>query len=400
MEDRPKKSFQGWLEGFNSLTIRTQLIILLSPLLLLAAYIVGKVLVNEYRHLMPNLFYFTKITILGGVLTFGITPLISFLARKYNIVDPSGLKKLENGPIPLLGGTSIYVSFLIVLALFQPWNHEIVAILVGSTIIYVMGTVDDIMKLSSRIRLLGQVAAIAIVLSSGLVISFMPDTPAGTVIAYVITVFWIVGITNALNFMDGADGLAAGIAAIASFFFFLIELHLGHYKVCLIAAILGGCCLGYLYHNFKPAKTYLGDGGSTFIGFVLACIALYGEWSEKGHVVALGIPVLILGVLIFDMIYITISRVKNGNVRNLKEWLDYVGQDHFHHRLIHLGFKEEHAVIFIYVICAILGISALVLEKSQLDYHVVILSAQAFLLFVSITMLMLIGRQDKKTKRK
>ena len=131
------------------------------------------------------------------------------------------------------------------------------------------------------------------------------------------------------------------------------------------------------------------------MGFVLSSITLYGQWSEKGHVVALGIPLLILGVLVFDMTYITVSRVKNGSVKNLGEWLDYVGHDHFHHRLIHLGFKEEHAVIFIYIICTILGISALVLEKSQAAYHVVILSIQACLIFAAVIMLMLIGREKK-----
>ncbi|VAX37873.1 Undecaprenyl-phosphate alpha-N-acetylglucosaminyl 1-phosphate transferase, partial [hydrothermal vent metagenome] len=242
----------------------------------------------------------------------------------------------------------------------------------------------------------GQVAASAIIMSTGLIVSFMPDTWWGQIIAVIITLIWILGIINATNFIDGIDGLATGFTIIAAIFFLIITLHLEQFYVALMAAILVGSCLGFLLFNFKPAKIYLGDGGSTFLGFMLASFALYGEWSFRGPVIALGIPVLILGVLIFDMIYITISRIRNGHVHNFHEWLDYTGKDHFHHRLMNLGFKEEHAVIFIYIIAIILGLSALIVEHARVSYPVVVLMVQAILIFVIISILMLMGRKLSK----
>ncbi len=248
-------------------------------------------------------------------------------------------------------------------------------------------------SLSSEVRLIAQLGVSLYVAFSGLMVSFMPDHWWGNLLAIAITVSWIIGIINATNFIDGVDGLATGMAVIAAGFFFLITLHLQQYHVALIAAVLLGCGLGFLIFNFKPAKIILGDGGSTFIGFVLACIALYGGWSSWGPIIALGIPILILGVLIFDVIYITISRIKNGQVRTFKEWLDYHGRDHFHHRLMNIGFKEHEAVLFIYMITVVLGLSALVIEHARISYPVVILLIQASLIFLIISILMLVGRE-------
>jgi len=221
----------------------------------------------------------------------------------------------------------------------------------------------------------------------------MPHTPLGITIACLITLLWILGIINSVNFFDGADGLATGITFISSMFFFLITLHLQQYHVCLPAVILCGCCAGFFIFNFKPAKIYLGDGGSTFLGFILACLALYGGWSDRHPVVALGIPTLILGVLIFDMVYITISRISTGKVKSFREWLDYTGRDHFHHRLMDLGFSERNAVLFIFITCLTLGLGALQLEKAQTSYPVVIQIIQAVFIFLVITLLMLTGRE-------
>jgi len=380
---------------FNNLKIRTQLILLCTPIFLLILYTVSTVLINEYRHLLGKLLYFAKIALLSVGTATIITPGMKYFAKKFGIFDKNNKEGVKANSVPLLGGAAVFFSVLLVLSLFQPWTKELKTILLAGSLIFIIGTIDDIRRLSSSVRLLGQVIAVTILFSGGLTISFFSPLLSGKVLAYFFTLLWVIGITNAMNFLDGADGLASGIAAISSFFFFLIPLHLGQNKVCFLAIVVAGCCVGFLFHNFKPAKIYLGDGGSTFLGFMLASIALYGKWSAKGYAVALGVPLLILGVLVFDMIYITISRVKNNQVHSLREWLDYTGHDHFHHRLMNLGFKEEHAVMFIYIINFILGISALALEKSQLPYVVVILSFQAGLFFISIIMLMLVGRQAK-----
>jgi len=322
-----------------------------------------------------------------------LTPLAILTANRFNIVDKPIARKTQNKAIPLLGGVVIYLAFVTVYLIYNHWSIQTKSILIGGTIILFLGTMDDIYPLSSTIRLFGQIVASFIVMSAGLIVSFMPDTIWGNAIAAIITLIWILGIINATNFVDGVDGLASGFVIIASMFFLLITLHLGQFYMTLMASILIGGCIGFLVFNFKPAKIYLGDGGSTFLGFMLACFALYGEWSFRGPIIALGIPVLILGVLIFDMIYITISRIRNGNVRSFREWLDYTGRDHFHHRLINLGFKERDAVIFIYITSIILGLSALVLENAKASYLVVLMMSQATLIFISISILMLMGRK-------
>ncbi len=341
-------------------------------------------IVTRYSALIPSLIKCLMPALFAFFLTMVLVPLCMKAARKFHVKD---------GQVPLLGGIGIFVAFLTVASFHQPWTLQMKAIVAASTIMMVMGTIDDIKPLSSVFRLTGQVLACAIVIAGGLKVSFMPATWWGEVLASLITITWILGIVNATNFVDGVDGLAAGFTVIASIFFFLITFHLHQFSVSLIAAILIGCGLGFLIFNFKPAKIYLGDGGSTFMGFLLACLALYGGWSSWGPITALGIPVLILSVLIFDMIYITISRIKNGHVRNFREWLDYRGTDHFHHRLINLGFKEEEAVIFIYFTATILGLSALVIEHSHKSYPVVLLLIQAAMIFLNITILMLIGRK-------
>jgi UDP-GlcNAc:undecaprenyl-phosphate GlcNAc-1-phosphate transferase len=344
------------------------------------------------QHFFPALWAFLVMMV--------VTPVAMFLARKFSILDKWPEPEDRAQPVPLLGGSAIFISFVLIMFLHYPWPPRTASILIGGGIIFVLGTVDDIRPLSSTVRLIGQVAASFIVMSSGLVVSFLPDMPGGFVLEILITLFWIIGIINAANFVDGVDGLAAGFAAIASVFFFLITLHLGQYHVSLLASVLIGCGAGFLVFNFKPAKIYLGDGGSTFLGFLLASFAVYGEWSGRGPVIALGIPALVLGVLIFDMIYITISRIQNGRVRNFREWLDYRGKDHFHHRLMLIGFKEEETVVFIYLISIILGLSALVLENVRVSYPVILLMMQAALIFFVVIMLMRVGRENVQERQR
>ncbi len=356
-------------------------------------YFLYKYIITRYIHLVPYLIIFSIPFLLAMTIVMILTPFIIFIARWTNIIDKTVISQEGKFPTPLLGGIAIYVSFVIVSVLCGPMYPELGSMLVAGTIIFILGTIDDVFPLSSFIRLGGQIIASFIVMSSGLMVSFMPHTPLGITIACLITLLWILGIINSVNFFDGADGLATGITFISSMFFSLITLHLKQYHVCLPSVILCGCCAGFFIFNFKPAKIYLGDGGSTFLGFILACLALYGGWSDRHPVVALGIPTLILGVLIFDMVYITISRISTGKVKTFREWLDYTGRDHFHHRLMDLGFTERNAVLFIFITCLTLGLGALQLEKAQTSYPVVIQIIQAVFIFFVITLLMLTGRE-------
>jgi UDP-GlcNAc:undecaprenyl-phosphate GlcNAc-1-phosphate transferase len=337
--------------------------------------------------------FFGPLFFSGLAITAILTPLVLLAAKKNNIVDNPSPRKIHKESVPLLGGVAIYVSFLCMALVNRPLPREIWAILAGGTIVFIMGIIDDIRPLSSRLRLAGQLTASAIVMSVGLIVSFVPETFWWHMAGYAITTLWFLGIINAFNFIDGVDGLAAGIGIIASFFFCIIALTLKQGGVAFVSAALAGCVAGFIFYNFKPARIYLGDGGSTFIGFLLASIAIYGGWSSAGPVTALGIPVLILGLLIFDMCYITASRIRSGRVRNVRQWLDYTGKDHFHHRLLHMGFSERQTVLFIYIKCVILGLSAVVLATSGLKlFTVVILVAQAALMLMSVSVLMIRGR--------
>jgi UDP-GlcNAc:undecaprenyl-phosphate GlcNAc-1-phosphate transferase len=356
-------------------------------------------MILAYQHLWGVMLRFVAPFTLSIIAVAVLTPVMIMLAHKYRVLDIPSERKIHTRPVPRLGGAALLIGFWIVALLNLPWNKEFTAIICGGTIISVMGIMDDVKSLSSRIRLIGQLVASFLVIWAGLIVSFMPKTWWGHLIAGIITVLWIVGIVNALNFADGLDGLASGMTFIASAFFFLIAIYLGQPQVACVAAILAGCCLGFLIWNFKPAKIYLGDGGSTFLGFILACLALYGGWSHDGFIVALGIPTIILGVLIFDMFYITIARIKNGSVKTFQEWLDFTGKDHFHHRLMSLGFSEVMAVVFIYIVCLVLGMNVLVLEKVQSPLAVAILFVNALFVFTIIFLLMRVGRGLQGNKK-
>jgi len=348
---------------------------------------------TRYHHFVSYLYEYFLSFLFAFVLVLILIPLCIKIARHFNIQDSSGGAKKHLVATPLLGGIGIFSAFLIVALFYQPWTAQMTAIVIASGIIVVMGTIDDIKPLSSVIRLFGQLLAAGIVMSVGMKVSFFPPTWWGECLSVLLTSIWILGIVNATNFADGADGLATGFAVIAGIFFFLISLHLDQFGILLISSILIGAGLGFLVFNFKPAKIYLGDGGSTFLGFMLACLSLYGGWSRWNPMIAAGIPVMILSVLIFDMIYITISRIRNNHVHNFKEWLDYRGHDHYHHRLMHLGFKEDAAVIFIYSTSIVMGLSALVIANARNSFPVVVLVIQAIMIFINITILMLIGRK-------
>ena len=374
------------------------LVLLYSIPVIIAIYFLYLYIKLDYAHLIHPLYNFFIAGIFSFVLTLFVTPITIILAKKTGCVKNPAFPKHRIAEMPLLGGVAIYLVMLIVSLFHWPWSIEMQSIFLGAFILLIIGTIDDVYPLSSSIRLFGQIVASLIIMSSGLIVSFMPGNWWGTIIAVIITFIWILGIVNATNFFDGADGLTAGMSGFACVFFFLITLVSKQYQMALVTAILCGCCMGFLIFNYKPAKIYLGDGGSTTLGFFLASFALYGGWSSKGLFVALGIPVLILGVLIFDMIYITVSRIKNKKVRNLKEWLDYRGRDHFHHRLMNLGLKEAESVSFIYIVCIILGLSSLVLEHTKYSFPIIISIIQAALMFVIITILMLAGRKLSKSK--
>ena len=303
-------------------------------------------------------------------LTFTLVPIVHRLAPMLGAVDRPGGRKQHASATPLMGGAAIFLGYALVMILGRDilnFSLELKGVALGGTLIFVIGVLDDIWGLTAKIRLIGQILAVGILFKFGVWMSFLPDTLWGHAGEIIFTTLWVVGITNALNFLDGLDGLATGSAGINALFFGLVALQTGQPFVMLLSLSLAGSCLGFLpwnFRRFQPARIFLGDGGSNFLGFTLAGVGIIGEWGSHS-LVGLAVPILILGLPIFDTTLTTIVRVKSGQVKTIGEWLRFTGRDHFHHRLSDLGIGNRKAVLVIYLVSFWLGLEALVLKNAR-----------------------------------
>ncbi|OGS57694.1 MAG: hypothetical protein A3J79_07030 [Elusimicrobia bacterium RIFOXYB2_FULL_62_6] len=323
-----------------------------------------------------------------------MSPLASLLAWRIGAVDMPSERKVHAEPVPRIGGLAVYAAFVFTVLRNLQFNPQIWGILLGGTVIFVLGFLDDWKQLSARTRLFWQLAAALIVVLFGLRLSFALYLPGGVLLSSVLSILWLIGITNAFNFMDGIDGLASSMGAVCALLFLGIGWNSSQYPLSFMSAALAGACAGFLRINWRPARAFLGDSGSTFIGFMLGCLALYGSWATDNHVVAFSTPLLILGIPIFDIIYTTVSRVKNGQVANIREWLEYTGKDHFHHRLMKLGFSVKGTVVFILVLNVCLGLGAWTMRHTASTLGTWFLTLQSVLIFAIVVALMLLGREE------
>lgn len=322
--------------------------------------------------------------------------LISFLlvrptravARRQGIMDVPDGRKLHREPTPLLGGVAIYLAFVVSLLVNSILTPAVWGLVIAGTAVVVISVIDDVRPLPASLKLGILILAAGIVIASGTSLTLFPTRVLwGQVLNIVLTILWIVGITSAMNFFDGMDGLAAGLAAITSLFLGIIAFQSEQVFFGLMAAALMGSTLGFLPYNFRPGKRatiFLGDAGSHFLGFMLASLAVMGEWAEH-DVVNLAAPLLIFGVFIYDMLYITVERVALGKVKNVREWIEYVGRDHLHHRMEKVLGRKEYAALFVYALSLILGVGATVLlMASPPAAFLLIFQAVVILLVVTI----------------
>jgi UDP-GlcNAc:undecaprenyl-phosphate/decaprenyl-phosphate GlcNAc-1-phosphate transferase len=321
-------------------------------------------------------------------------PLIRRLAVKVGAVDYPGGRKIHDKITPLLGGVGIYIGLLAGICFDFSQFKAFQPLLIGATGIFCLGLVEDIRGLTALTRFLLQMAIAFLMTRMGLSVTFLPVGWWGALGDTLISMIWIVGVTNAYNFLDGLDGLAAGSAAINLFFFSLMLYSTGQFPAGLISVSLIASCLAFLPFNFSSHKIFLGEAGSTLLGFSLACISLMGAWATDAKAKLL-IPVLILGVPIFDMIFTTIMRVREGKVRTIIEWLRYGGKDHFHHYLVDLGLSQHKAVAFIYSVTFFLGISAILLQHSRGRVDAFLSLVQAAIIFCGIAALIVVGKHRR-----
>ncbi|MCL5256938.1 MAG: undecaprenyl/decaprenyl-phosphate alpha-N-acetylglucosaminyl 1-phosphate transferase [Chloroflexi bacterium] len=292
------------------------------------------------------------------------TPLAKRVAVKLGVVDLPGVRKVHSVPVPLLGGAAMYLAFILAVLFFGElfYVQQIVGILLGATLVSFLGIWDDKWGLRPVIKLLGQVAAALILVVSGVQVGFL-HVPALNI---AVTVLWVVGITNAMNLLDNMDGLSGGVALVASAFFLLIAAMSGQYLVAILSAAIMGACVGFLYYNFNPATIFMGDTGSLFLGFVLAAIGIKLRFPANYDIVTWMVPVIVLGMPIFDTTLVTISRLRRHKPVSVG------GKDHVSHRLVALGFTKREAVMAIHLAGGALGMCALfVTQATVMEGYVV-----------------------------
>lgn len=329
-------------------------------------------------------------------LSYSLTPLFAGLAQKYAVLDQPNARKVHHCATPLLGGAAVFIAFLTSILLNGIFSIKLIMILLAATLLFCVSLGDDIREIPAGIKLLTQIGCTVMVMAAGIVLKVVPDGLGwfATGVNGFLTLLWIVGITNAMNFFDGMDGLAIGLGAIIAFFLGIVAFQTEQPFLGWVAVAMLGCCIGFLPYNFRVngnALIFLGDAGSTVIGFILACIAVYGNWSESSPLVALASPLLIFWILIFDMIHITFDRIFTGKVISLKDWIEYVGQDHLHHRIAFALGGKKKSVLFIYLLAICLGASALIIRNANM-LETTVLLIQAIIMVVLITILERRGR--------
>jgi UDP-GlcNAc:undecaprenyl-phosphate GlcNAc-1-phosphate transferase len=324
-----------------------------------------------------------------------LTPLIVHLSHQWGLVDQPSDRKIHTQPTPRLGGVAVYLGFLGSVLLNSILPDWMIATLAAGSLLLIVGVIDDVWDLPAVSKLAAQLVAAGIVIATGKVLTLFPSGPIGDVANILLTLLWIVGITNAFNFFDGMDGLATGLAILIAGFMGAVAFETNQPGLGWLAIAIIGAGVGFLPYNFrgrKPAVIFLGDGGATFLGFTLACLAVKGNWADQSPIVSFSNPLLIFGVLIYDMIHITVERVATGKVRSVKEWLTYAGKDHLHHRLERALGSRQASVAMICLMTICLGLAALALRHAGAA-EAVLLLVQACLIAVMITILEWSGRR-------
>ena len=330
--------------------------------------------------------------LVAALIVFGITPLVKVVAQKIGAMDvPKDDRRMHTVPIPRLGGLGIFLAFFLSVLLFMKQiDRPMQGILLGAIVIVILGVFDDIYTLRATLKFLVQICAACIVVFYGNCRIQYLTNPFGTgasayidlgVFSIPVTIIWIVAITNAVNFIDGLDGLACGVSCISCASMLVIALLVCEGNLAIIMAALMGACLGFLPYNFNPAKIFMGDTGSTFLGFVLATVSIQGLFKFYA-VISFAVPFLLLGVPIFDICFAVIRRIAHG--KNPMQ----ADRGHMHHRLIDMGFSQKQSVAIAYMLAGILGLAAVLLTTSGEMRTLVLLGAVLVVGAIGMTLIL------------
>lgn len=333
--------------------------------------------------------------ILALAVAFAFTPAVKMLAIRIKAVDvPRDNRRMHKVPIPRMGGLAIFAGFLISSILFLPLTGQFRAILIGALVLVVLGIIDDIVALDAKIKFVGQTVAALIPALSGVVIQGFGNpfiehdyVPLG-ILAIPITVIWIVGITNAVNFIDGLDGLACGVSAIATVTMLVIAILFSEVQVALMMAALAGACLGFLPYNMNPAKIFMGDTGAMFLGYTLAVASIQGLFKFYA-VISFAVPFILLGLPIFDTGFAIVRRILRGQSPLQAD------RGHVHHRLIDLGFDQKQSVAILYAFSALMGLTAVILARTNESRLIFLALAILVCFFLAMSLMTFEKRHSK-----
>lgn len=308
--------------------------------------------------------------LIAGIATFLATYAVKKFAMKVGAVDFPNHRKIHTTITPRLGGVAIFIGAFLGALYLQPTHEYLPEILLGAVVILITGALDDRFGIRPVIKLGGQLIAASFLISDGLIIERVALPVVGLVdlgfFSVLITVLWVVGITNAINLMDGLDGLATGVTAIAFMSMFVMAMIDGEFVAAVLCVVFIGANAGFLFHNFYPAKIYMGDAGSNLLGYMIAVVSMLGLFK---NIALLGfiIPVIVLAIPIFDTLYAIVRRAhKKGSIMD-------ADNKHIHYRLMENGYSHRKTVLIIYAFSALFGALAVVFSNASLMFSLIII---------------------------
>ena len=308
---------------------------------------------------------------LAMFVSYVLTPYIKKLAFKIGAVDRPDNRKVHKKIMPRLGGLAIYIAFMIGCVASMEITWDIFGILLGGTLIVALGVADDVYQLPAKVKLLGQIAAACVLVIFDIRIEWVNNPLGGyfylDMLSIPFTIFWVISFTNVVNLIDGLDGLAAGVSAIASLTVILVSVQMGYFHVAILTAALAGAIIGFIRYNFNPATIFMGDTGSMFIGHMLAAISVYGA-VKTAATIALIVPAIALGLPILDTAFAIMRRYVNGRP------IFQPDKGHLHHRLLATGMSHKETVLFMYGITAVLCIGAVLWAEMDGFYAALIIA--------------------------
>lgn len=319
------------------------------------------------------IFFFIINFVFAFLVSYLTTPYAIKIAKKIGAIDiPKDSRRVHKVPTPRLGGIAIFFSFFLTLLIFNKFDKKMMILIISSTIILISGVIDDTKGLSPKLKLLFQISAALIIAIFGIRIKYISNFISGDGYIYLgmlsipLTVFWIVGITNTVNLIDGLDGLAAGVSAISSATLLVIVYTQGDLMLSLILIALIGAIVGFLPYNFNSARIFMGDTGSLFLGFVLSVISMEAT-IKSAAALAVFIPIFTLGIPIFDTSFAILRRLK------ARKPIMQADKGHLHHRLLKKGLTQKQTVLILYFMSMILGMSAYFMSSTSRLVSIIVL---------------------------